>query len=514
MTSYRRRILKPALAPEDAPVPRAPGVPGQSRAIRADPAAIVRREQRDPGPLGPSDILGLQKAIGNRALSRMLRAPAARRSAVVQRNTTTKVGDQTYSTSSFGAGRERTTQVSAKIARGAVGARGRTPVAMSRLHDPADPDGASDPLLGYDGGHVLGLSLGGQDASYNVVPMLPGFNRGTWKNVENEIEQDALWAYSGKNFRVSIEVTYASANDLIPQSVHAIGYADVVDKKTKKVSQKQVKDYGTKTQPNDIATTPKLSSADAELVTGTLKKSRKKDIFDKAGRGFSPGDLKMAKSVKKTGHFPHSAQAEYPDDPGGRPYEFLDILTFSGELAPGTTFGPRRNFTGDQRKLILQANMARNGGRLQSDDPNDPIYDPPHNAASLSERGAANFPEIDHIIPKSLGGSNWFSNARVVSWLLNNKEDRVKDISTLLDMTRLAPISMPVGTIQEKVDKLIPYLIATAPAAVSKADLYLTLNQTYNQTITAGWRDAIGDKIKDMIADNELSVKRNRYRMK
>jgi hypothetical protein len=49
-----------------------------------------------------------------------------------------------------------------------------------------------------------------------------------------------------------------------------------------------------------------------------------------------------------------------------------------------------------------------------------------------------------------LGGSNYFSNARVVSWELNNKEDRIKSIADLVDVRRLAPPTLPTGKIEDK----------------------------------------------------------------
>lgn len=59
-------------------------------------------------------------------------------------------------------------------------------------------------------------------------------------------------------------------------------------------------------------------------------------------------------------------------------------------------FAPGKLFTDDQRKLIIQTNKAVHGGTIVTDDPSDP-------QRNLDEKGAANAPEIDHIIPKSVG---------------------------------------------------------------------------------------------------------------
>ena len=94
---------------------------------------------------------------------------------------------------------------------------------------------------------------------------------------------------------------------------------------------------------------------------------------------------------------------------------------------------PFREFSGKQRELILQANMARNGGAIKSDNPEDLV-----NGGVLSEQGDLDFPEIDHIVPKSSGGSNMFSNARVVSWQRNNQDDRVKSLYGVVDLSKRA----------------------------------------------------------------------------
>jgi hypothetical protein len=67
---------------------------------------------------------------------------------------------------------------------------------------------------------------------------------------------------------------------------------------------------------------------------------------------------------------------------------------------------------------------------LRSDGINDPH-------PTLSEKGAADFPEVDHVIPQSLGGSNLFSNARLISWQLNNSLEKKKDITPYISADRI-----------------------------------------------------------------------------
>lgn len=73
-------------------------------------------------------------------------------------------------------------------------------------------------------------------------------------------------------------------------------------------------------------------------------------------------------------------------------------------------------FTQAQKEHVYEYNIRKNGALL-SDAPNDryPL---------LKETGKLSAPEIDHIVPKSQGGRNAFSNARVVSKWLNNRHER------------------------------------------------------------------------------------------
>lgn len=47
----------------------------------------------------------------------------------------------------------------------------------------------------------------------------------------------------------------------------------------------------------------------------------------------------------------------------------------------------------------------------------------------LYEAGRKGRPEADHIVQQSRGGANLFTNARLVSWELNNSIERVVDAS-------------------------------------------------------------------------------------
>jgi len=109
-----------------------------------------------------------------------------------------------------------------------------------------------------------------------------------------------------------------------------------------------------------------------------------------------------------------------------------------------------------------------------SDDPKDP-----HQA--LDERGTTDVPEIDHIIPKVLGGSNYFSNARVVSWQLNNSVARIKSINELVDTSRL-PLPVLYGrTWQEKVRTFLRAFLPRLSEPFTAQEIILVLSRVVNE---------------------------------
>jgi hypothetical protein len=420
---------------------------------------------------------------------------------IIRRDTSAVTNGVTYDTTTFDTNKERPSRVSGPVR--AVGTAGRG----------ATPTPISGPLpLGYDGGHVLGLALGGANASNNVVPMYPRFNRGVWRDLERQLDTDATFLYSGLHAIVGITVNYAGPNDSVPASLSVSMTYDGKPTKLGKATRK-TKNYGTWRQPGDIPRTGRLAAAAENVVSGVAAPSGG-DVYTRAASYLKniQGDAAGGEHLRKKHHLAPAARASYPDRHTDRPYEYLDILTFAGVVDPQTTFVDRGVFSARQRELILQTNMARNGGVLRSDDPADPAHLPPHNAATLDERGTFNAPEIDHIIPKLSGGSNSFSNARVVSWLLNNKEDRVKRISGLVDTTRLAPAVFPSsGTLLERAAAFLPDYVARLPGGFTADMIDAALARDYSQNVTSAMRQAVRSALADLVAAGDLALSGSTY---
>jgi RHS repeat-associated protein len=124
------------------------------------------------------------------------------------------------------------------------------------------------------------------------------------------------------------------------------------------------------------------------------------------------GSIKPGQFRDKNGRL-RNADGTFAREPRG-PYSHLEDHPSVGE---------GKDFTAAQKEKIIAENKQRNGGVVKSDDPNDPhqILVKP----SKSEEGVTppqNEWQVDHIVPLDKGGSNSFTNARVVSRELNREK--------------------------------------------------------------------------------------------
>jgi hypothetical protein len=460
----------------------------------------------------------LQRTMGNRAMLRVLRhdtpqigsAPAS----TLQRDYE-KTGSRggVYESEAFAGGkRERPTYAEIPVHITDTKDRGAAPIPLSQYADGGNVDDESATRkAGYDGGHIVGLQIGGDDIPENVVPMFKAFNRGIYKRMEDAVRKKAE-EMKGTQLWITVHCYYDQATDDIPYAF------DIMLESVGKNDARTVIYTEFLRQPDDIKTVDPLNEDSQKIVRGEVgasevKEAASKNLESSANMFDLNGEESMAAYIKKYNHLPRSKQGIYPDSPSLRPYEYLDLLAFAGKLG-GPNFGSFREFSADQRTIILQANMARNGGALKTDDPiNDPVTD-----GILSEKGDVNFPEIDHIVPKSSGGSNFYSNARVVSWQLNNREDRVKSLFGIVDMSKKALPPMQNMGKQGIAILIQSYLtrIAQPNVLFSHYDIWKWGTETFSimsgAKLTNGRLSLVKTNLQDYIKQGVLAAEGEKYK--
>jgi hypothetical protein len=265
-----------------------------------------------------------------------------------------------------------------------------------------------DDLASYDKGHIIANELGGPDSSDNIVPMYPFFNRnGAWRCLELEIGQ----LFGSGVLTMEVEIAYG-VDGRIPSAFAvavAVNGAKKIDEKIQHLVPKfdkvdvpkEIADlfaYGKKNMPNDWG-------KDQVLLRFPTKGPRPYAVLDW---------LVLEKKVTKWPAF------KYLDK------SFPESNPESNEMEP---FGDQK------RALVKMYNAWENGGFLKSDAYllSSSLWGTKDPFEYLREYSAHDKPEVDHIIPKGNGGYNYYRNARLVSWFLNNKLERMKDYSGLVE---------------------------------------------------------------------------------
>ncbi len=467
-----------------------------------------------PALVSPLYLARLQRSVGNRAVVALLQKTAGTgvRTPALQRDYE-KAGAAggSFESEQFGvkgSKRERATFVELPVHIRTTGGRGAAPPPLSQFEHGGRLDfNGTARKPGFDGGHIVGLSIGGEDIPENVVPMFKAFNRGPYKNMEAEVQKRAAEISSGGGQPwVTVTCYYGDEEADTPYAF------DVLLENESTTGGRTPVWSSFLRQPEDIRFVTPLSDDDQKIVRGEKGADEARGLagskLDTAADMFVLAPKETVSGYIKThGVMPPTQKGWYPDSPAHRPYQHLDILNFANKLAVGTEVSQFRNFTGHQRELILQANMARNGGQIKSDDPNDPIV-----GGVLSEQGDLNFPEIDHIVPKSSGGSNMFSNARVVSWQLNNQDDRVKSLLGVVDMSKRALPPLRGMGAKDIPELVLAYLTRQKPSGIfSERDIWVWGTQSFTvmngQNMTKGRGALVKASLLNFVksADLELS---------
>ncbi len=304
-----------------------------------------------------------------------------------------------------------------------------------------------DNIAGYHRGHIVGYTLGGCPQSYNIVPMLPRFNGSDWKTVENELAK-ATARFRKGDFKLDVEIDYTgSADPRVPQRFVLTAQAQVRDGVWENAGDPVRKNHEVIEPDFNAMEIGESYLAHVHKAQGDLKtvvaQAFERHLADRL-QVSKPDAKKYGEYLREKWHLP-AVERLYPMDRRHRPYEELDLLAFAGalsELSPNVAQIRNGAFTDPQKAYILEFNLTRHKGQLHSDDPTDE-----HQVLLVGGRG--NRPEIDHIIPGDRGGSNFFSNAKVISFDLNNKEARIKNPLPFL----------PTGTVEPRGGAKLPEIV-------------------------------------------------------
>lgn len=298
----------------------------------------------------------------------------------------------------------------------------------------AEGGGVDERIYNTDRGHLIALEFGGPDVPENQVPMWGRFNQsGAWRNSERKLVE----LVGTGTAHLHIECTYAPSGhhndaDLMQWVDPRIPIKfkitlELPDNPHSKFI--QIINHA-RPKPFNEATVPELAQKFAEFHTEMNK------IFPSGYwiEDYIPGASGVGLRV------PGKTFEE-------RPCMLLDFMAASKGFDGfdlSSVVDNSREFTGIQKTIMLAYNRWKNGGWLASDfeldfgywptGPSDPqefmrhrLADVPASATTagppvrvLGMKGGDQAPEVDHIIPLSMGGSNCFSNAQVVSRAYNN----------------------------------------------------------------------------------------------
>jgi hypothetical protein len=256
--------------------------------------------------------------------------------------------------------------------------------------------------LNIEGGHVIGIAIGGVDEQENVVPMYSHVNRGTFLSIEKTISRDYI---PGKSMGVSISLDYTTSPDgRIPTNISVTLMREMT---IDPVALGRV--TGTTIRVDDISNAPQQA---ARIEIDPHLQAYLQQVQKRVDAGWT---IESAEEATRS----WVAEKKLPPV-GNRPYALLDWILF---MDPGNqylpmqanigTIGPGRPFTDRQRELIQLVNRYRQTGEKKGECWSDVAED--RNQCALIQVGTDTGIEVDHILPMKPVGSNAFSNAQITS---------------------------------------------------------------------------------------------------
>lgn len=299
--------------------------------------------------------------------------------------------------------------------------------------------------LHTDRGHLIGLQFGGPEKPENLVPMYGGFNgpSGPWGLWESELAEHL--GRKGRSVDIEVWVTYPNIGSSVPSSFLVRVTAHSKHPLPTTLA-------GMRQMDMPIPVNHYQEPNDWQRDFGTLLGSYQNDMeaanwYVEKDQAVSPGIKKAALCVGERELQPSSIDFANMNQKrafyDSRPYAVLDWMYFREKNYYQICGGPNMsggfqnvsNFTGSQVNFIFQAAFARNGGFINSD-----LYGV-HGVEDQRRLmlGSTDYQgQVDHVYGKASGGSNAFSNARIISAKMNKalNNDQVRDAVTNTWKTR------------------------------------------------------------------------------
>lgn len=284
-------------------------------------------------------------------------------------------------------------------------------------------------------GHLVGLQFGGPEERNNLVPMYSGFNGGggLWGTFEKNLR--SYLNRRGASVDMEIEVQYRDAETPIPFAFN-IKLAPAADGVLPQELQSSagllihtpISFAMDVLSDEDTVLAKKISEWQAKMMSeGWCIEKEPAAVSPGIGAGRLRAGSPAASEVN--GDNAVGVRAFYYK---ARPYSVLDYLWFKHRQEyfalgfpnfPGGTPANTTKFSAGQIRAILKLNTLINEGLLLSD-----LYGLTSDEKSqiLVFNSADMSPEVDHIFRKENGGSNCYSNARVISASVNKQLNRAE----------------------------------------------------------------------------------------